>query len=214
MLLFECAGFARLYKISEQQVATIVFVCAFGFTLCTCYAYSKLLSSMADSNLFPKFLSTRTASANLPLNAICLGQLIAFVLSVIGLLCPSVTVSWPSIVGLFTFFTYIIQLVGFFSLRLKLDRFPREFSSPFGIIGGIYALVIFTIGTVTCIIDSYYSVVVVFVYLAMMSLYYQFKARHQQTFSNAEKLVMLPVHVEIKNANGERNSEFVVNCRR
>jgi amino acid transporter len=181
----------------------ITAISSFGFTICTCYAYSKLLSSMADSKLFPNFLSHRTSSGNLPLYALCFGQFVALILTIIGFMIPSITTAWPSIIGLFTFFTYVLQLIGFFSLRTKLNRFPREFSSPFGIIGAMYSLAVFIIGAITCIVDNYWCVIVAFIYVAIMSCYYECWARRRQTFSPAEKLVMLPVHAEIKNANGK-----------
>jgi amino acid transporter len=151
---------------------------------------------MADSKLFPNFLARRTKSANLPFYATCFGQFLAVLLSVFGFLFPASFKTWPSIISLFAFFTYGIQLIGFLSLKLKLNRFPREFSSPFGIPGALYALIVFVIGFIMCIVSNFYSIIVAVIYFLW--------ARHRQMFSAAEKLVMLPVHAEIKNANGKR----------
>jgi ethanolamine permease len=164
---------------------------------------------MADSKLFPSFLSTRTRAANLPLNASIFGQFLALLLSIFGYLFPdAAATTWPSLISLFAFFTYIVQLVGFFSLRVKLTRFEREFRSPFGVMGAMFSLLVFAIGIIASIVESYYSILVAVIYMGIMSAYYHFWARHSQTFSAAEKLVMLPVHAEIKNANGKPFAEF------
>jgi hypothetical protein len=47
------------------------------------------------------------------------------------------------------------------------------------------------------------------VYIVIPTVYYFVYARHQQTFSDAEKAVMLPAHAEVKNANGEFDFSFV-----
>jgi hypothetical protein len=66
--------------------------------------------------------------------------------------------------------------------------------------------VVFFTGFVACCVAYWYTIPVVLVYLGIVSAYYQLWARDRQTFSAEEKMVMLPAHVEIRDANGKMQS--------
>jgi ethanolamine permease len=196
-------GFNQLFHISDRAAACLVLAPDIGFSLCCCFAYSKLISSMSDSKLFPPLLSRRTRSSNMPVYAALCGQLLSVVFTVLVYVSESLIGFWPILIVAFAFLTYAIQLVGYISMQIKLASFEREFRSPFGIVGAVFALLVFVAGVVACCLAYWYTIPVVVVYFGILSTYYLLWARDRQTFSEDEKLVMLPAHVEIRDANGK-----------
>jgi ethanolamine permease len=199
-------GFHKLFRISDAGAEFLTLVPDIGFSLCACFAYSKLIVSMSDSKLFPSILSRRLQRSNMPIYAALVGQLLSILFTVVVYLFTSLIDFWPVLVVAFAFITYCIQLLGYISMQIKLTSFEREFRSPFGVYGAIYAFVVFFTGFVACCVAYWYTIPVVLVYLGIVSAYYQLWARDRQTFSAEEKMVMLPAHVEIRDANGKMQS--------
>jgi amino acid transporter len=181
----------------------------FGGGLTVCYAYSKLIAAMADSKLLPAILSRRTTGTAAPIYSLIFGQVIGLLFCVYAVLLSSDAMQWPNITAFCAFITYSIQMCGFVVMKTKLAHFKKEFSSPFGVAGGLFGLLVFVIGMFSCLIYHNKRLSIVAVYLILVSVYYGVYARHKQTFSNAEQLVVLPAHVEIRNANGEFLALFI-----
>jgi ethanolamine permease len=210
-------GFARVFNISQHQAVLLIIPIYFGHSMATFFALGKLIPSMADSNLLPKVLSRKLWRTRSPVYAMLAVLLFVMInlgaARLIGLRdMPAWTTISFMIVTMSGLITYCIQLVGFIELRVKLSRFPREFTSPFGVFWAIFAMLIFLLGIVSILmirVERTAIMAATGVYIVIPTVYYFVYARHQQTFSDAEKAVMLPAHAEVKNANGEFDFSFV-----
>jgi hypothetical protein len=156
--------------------------------------------AMSDSKLLPRTLRR-------PLYALLWGNLASLVSLIPAMVDVTFLLLWPCIIGIYALLSYCIQIYGFLILRLKLESLPREFRSPFGVAGAAYSFAVFLLGIVSglsCRAETMTTIVVIAVYLVVMSVYYHAYAKHAQTFSAAEKILVLPAHVVILNANGKR----------
>jgi ethanolamine permease len=169
----------------------------------------KLISAMADSKLFPSFLS-RQLSNQTRIYALLVGQFIGIIFVAFAVLDEHTVVLWPNLVAFCAFGTYVMQLLGFINMRMKLSHFSKQYTSPFGIAGACVTIIVFSVGIVSCLWFHAGQIEIVAGYICLASGYYYFFARHQQIFSEAEHAVMLPAHAEIRNANGKpANSNFI-----
>jgi ethanolamine permease len=175
----------------------------FGSCLTICYAYSKLIAAMADSKLLPPILSRRAFFSKVPIYAVILGQVLGLLFCVYGVLLPGDDIFWSNIIALTAFVTYAIQMCGFIVMRTKLSQFKKDFVSPFGVAGALFGLVVFIVGIFSCIFYHSSRLWIILVYLVLMSVYYWVQVRHKQTFSVAERSVVLPAHVAIRDINGK-----------
>lgn len=201
------AGFARIFGLPRRYAILVTQPMVFGFGLTACYSLSKLICSMADSRILPRILAKRFYASGVPVYALMTGSLA----SLLALLIPGrinrlLVFRFNNVIGVSAMTTYILQLIGFLVMRLKLSpsRFPREFSSPFGIIGAYYALTVCLLGLLSGLCfqpDSIATVAVVASVICIATVYYFMYAKDAQTFSELEKAVILPAHAEIRNAN-------------
>jgi ethanolamine permease len=206
-------GFAQIFKISRRQSLMLQVVGLFGFSTAVLYALSKLLASMADSKLLPKALGVRTVSTQVPVRALFTGSIFSIITLIVPLLGGrALVLLYPNIIVLCTALTYNIQMVGYIVLKLKLRQFKREFTSPFGVIGAVIVMLMCSLAGICCIAfhsGGITTAIVIAAFIGMVSALYWFYSRHRQTFSNTEKLVMLPAHAEIRNVNGKSHITLV-----
>jgi ethanolamine permease len=198
---------AQVFGLSRAHALSLELPGLFGMCLCTCYALSKLIVSMAESRLFPPYFAGRREKTGVPLRATVLGLVVALICLVVPAM---INVEWllnySNIIAILILLVDGTQLIGFIILRIKLSRFPRQFVSPFGICGALVALSAFALSVLSSIgfrADSPTSDTVILVYLAIVAAIYYFVGQHVQKFSAVEKAVMLPVHTEIKAVNGK-----------
>lgn len=195
-------GMAALFHVSEMVATAFQLVGVFAFAVGSCFSIGKLIAAMSDSGLFPSSFALRTRGAQSPIVGCIVGQVLNVGVCVVALVWDSSVAFWPNIICIFVFLTYIVQLVGFLVLRMKLNRFPRQFTSPVGIVGAIFALCVFVVGVLSILIFHNKDIYVLPILLFVMTGYYYGYAKRSQTFSVAEMVLMMPAHVEIKNVNG------------
>jgi ethanolamine permease len=207
LLLPLVPSMVRVLGTSRQGAILLQCVGIFGYAVCATYALSKLLVAMSESRLFPSYLCRQRRESGVSIRALCVGSgLGACSVFIPALIDRRILLLWPNIVGSFSLFTYLVQLVGYIILRIKLTQFPRYYSSPFGIVGAVFAMVVFGTGLIVSLSLRSERVVTVIVgatFLITASLYYKIVAQRKQVFSAIEKVVMLPGHAELRNANGE-----------
>ena len=92
-------------------------------------------------------------------------------------------------------------------MKTKYQNIDREFTSPVGIAGAVYAFLIYLLATISIIAfqnDDQVALISFVVTCASLSLYYYFFSRHTQTFSEDEKKIMFRVHVINYNTSGTK----------
>lgn len=211
-----CTGLATILHLRHRLAVLVFLPVLYGNALVTLYSFAKLLSAMADSRLFPRFLSFRvrktgtisSSTTGTPLNALLLAAIIAVAAVSIPLLVTERAIAiWSLVMNFFAFVTYVVQLVGYCVLQVKLQDLSRRFASPFGLGGAVFALVVFVFATLSTVLGPDRPVAtlqVSAVFVIFLLMHYFCFAMHSQTFSPAEKRVMMPAHVGIRNANGTR----------
>jgi amino acid transporter len=185
----------------------------FARAMATSFALGKLISSMAGSNLFARGLSRKMSNMDdCPIQALSTVTCVSLVLTYAyqwyqGGGQTSLVGTGLNLVLLMGLITYCIQLYGFMILRLKLSKIHSEFRSPVGLWGAAYSFLLFLVGMVSALFlpPRQCSIILVIAgtFITVITLYYFMYAKHVQTFSDAEKEVMLLAHAEIKNANGK-----------
>jgi amino acid transporter len=206
------AGLAKVFNISQHQAVLLLAPIYFARMMATCFALGKLISAMAGSRLFPRFLAKKVGADESPVPAL---SLVAFLGLTAGSLFlrmdvgkrAALAAGGASLACMCGLFTYCIQLFGYMVMRMKLSRIQSVFRSPFGVMGGVLSFGAFLVGMVSNQLVStplrnLNSIVVVSV-VALSTAYYCLYAKDVQTFSNAEREVLLLAHAEIKNANGK-----------
>jgi amino acid transporter len=185
----------------------------FARAMATSFALGKLISSMAGSNLFTRGLSRKLANMeDCPMQALSTVTCISLVVTCAyqwyqGGEFTSFAGTGLNLVLLLGLLTYCIQLYGFLIMRVKLGNIHSEFRSPLGLWGAAYSFLFFLVGMVSALFvpprQCSVILIVTGVFITVITLYYFMYAQHVQTFSDAEKEVMLIAHAEIKNANGK-----------
>lgn len=167
---------------------------AFGFV----FAFSKVLVSMSSSALFPKFLNWTCGKYKSPYTAILAGSLLSYILCLIVYFYPMLNNYLYNISILSAFIAYISQFIGFIIFKFKYSLQDRKFTSPLGIYGAVYGILVFTmaaIGVLAFQNDSGVSAIFITTLIALYTLYYFLYARKRQTFSAEEKKIFFPVHI-------------------
>jgi ethanolamine permease len=209
------SGLAKAFNITQHQAIVLVMPMYFGRMLATCYALGKLISAMAGSRLFPNILAKKVGSEETPVPALSVVSLFGLAVAItfqrtVGSKATSLAGSGINLVCMCGLITYCIQLFGFMVMRVKLSRIQSEFRSPFGVVGAVISFVIFLVGIGSAqLVPTPLRNMNNFVVLSFMALptaYYFWYAKGVQSFSNAEKEVLLLAHAEIKNANGNNCS--------
>ena len=118
---------------------------AFGFI----YSYGKLIVSMSESKLLPRFLRRRYSKTSSPYWALITGSVIGLCLLILIHNEPSIGSKLFNVCILSAFTAYSAQCVGYIQMHTKYDNIPREFRSPLGIYGAVYSLIVWVIAAVS-----------------------------------------------------------------
>jgi ethanolamine permease len=197
----------QIFGISHRNAYWLELPGTFGYCVCVCYTLSKLISSMAESRIFPLYFSVRRKKTNVPMRAMILG----LVLGVVVIIIPAVIDftwlgQWANMLSITVSIVNSSQLIGFAILRIKLLKFVRDFVSPFGLSGMFLPQAAFALSCLSSVAfrrNGPISDCFVGIYLIIVSVVYYCGGRYYQQFSAEEKELMLPVHAEILTANGK-----------
>jgi ethanolamine permease len=198
-------GFSKIFGLTRRRSVLLMMPGVYGYCLCMSYALSKLIASMAESHLFPVYFAKRIKTTNMPMRAMLLGLLLSIISLISTIINGRRTATWPNIIAILLFTVDGTQLVGFVVLKIKLARFKPYFVSPLGLHGAYLSFAAFAPALLCCMAFramSQFSCLVIAVYLLLASGLYYCVGQHFQEFAQMERDVMLPVHAEIKTANG------------
>lgn len=81
-------------------------------------------------------------------------------------------------------------------MKVKMNKLKRQFHSPFGIAGAVFAGLVFLIGIISILgfQDDKYALIAFTVLLFFFSIYYQF-IKKGQTLNPEEEKIMFVAHV-------------------
>lgn len=206
------AGLGNIFHLRHRLAILILLPILYGNALVSLYGFAKLVGAMAESKLVPKILARKYWRTKTNIFALLLACIISiFAIAILSSISDHLFVTWSFVMNFFAFFTYIVQLIGYCILQVKLCEIPRDYESPFGLWGAIFAICVFLLAIASTLAGKVRVVVtfeVAAVCFGILTLYYYFYAMQAQTFSEAERKVMLPAHVHIRNANGKMLFEW------
>ena len=188
------SGFSKIFRISPVLATALsvpaTYATAYGFI----FGASRIMIAMAKSGLYPPIMKQTYGKFSTPYVAILIGSLIGYIVCMIIYFYPVVQRYIFNICILSALTGYISQLIGYIIFTVKYGNREREFRSPFGIPGAVYALIIFTlafIGIVGFQDDNSVSFIIYLILLTMYSIYYLLYAKKRQDFSPDERFIYL-----------------------
>ena len=191
-------GFQLMFNTTSKMILILsipaTFATAYGFV----YSFSKMISAMGESKLWPDIFSWKHPTTDAPYIAIMFGCLLSFLACVASEYNPTFSATLFNVCILAGFVAYISQCYGYIMLQTKYSNLPREFRSPFGILGAVFAMCVFTLGII-CVIffqqDNYLAVSIYACILGFLSIYYFVYASGRQTISEEERKILFVTHV-------------------
>lgn len=196
-------GFTRMFHLTEAQAIVFTlpatYATAFGFI----YSYGKLMSAMAESRLYPSFLANKYKGA--PYASMLVGSVIGYLLCALQYAVPSVASHMYDICILGAYFSYIAQCVGYIFMRTKFSNIKRDWRSPLGIGGAVFAIFVWLLSALSVMgfaNDGQFALIAFVVVMAVGSAYYFLYANSRQQFSADEKKILFIAH--IINFNGTK----------
>ena len=159
--------------------------------------FTKLLGAMGESKLLPRLFCWKDSNGQF-IFARWFGLMMCLVINLLSVFVVDAVTVFQLLFCLNAFAYWIAQLIGFIVLRMIMVRRHREFQSPLGIGGALYALLIFGLGFISSAALQPHSLesIVVFVSLTVCATaYYLFVGKWSQTFSDEEKAIMFDAHI-------------------
>jgi ethanolamine permease len=192
-------GYRDIFGISHEKATLLALLPAYGSGISCVFGCGKLTSAMASSRIFPAVF-TRRLLDNAPVYALCVSSCVGFgvILVIRRYFHNSLSVFYNATLVL-ACIIYVPQCVGLIVLRRKMENVPRNYRSPVGIPGAVYAIIMFVIGIIACFFfqdDKYSTLYMFLIFVAVLSLYYVTFVRYRQTFSAEEREVMFVAHVQ------------------
>ena len=158
---------------------------AWGFVV----PLGTLLSSLATSNLLPSFFMLRGAKS--PRRGIIIGCFLGYIICLIGFYVPAFSAALQPIAIASAMMCYFSSLLAFYKLRTTFGMLPREYTSPYGLIGAAYCFCVFVLVFVSTVFfqgDPTHTCLISLIgIMGVLSLYYFCFAKHDQTFSKDEQ---------------------------
>ncbi|KAF0694942.1 Aste57867_14221 [Aphanomyces stellatus] len=190
-------GFTRIFNISDSAATMLAvpatFATAQGFML----AYSHIIMAMAGSKLLPTPCAARHPTLHTPLHALLAGSVLSFALCFVVSTWSLGTLVFN--VGMFFgYMSYTAQCLGYIFLKRRHKSMTREFTSPVGVPGAIFAITVWLINLFSIIGfqgDLHVAFGVAMSIILLCSIYYHRFVKFRQSFSDEEQKLMLFVHI-------------------
>lgn len=190
-------GFKLMFGISDRFSTILslpaLYATAFGFM----FSYGRQLRSMGDSGILNQNLKKVWKERSVPHTALLVGSGVGLLVCIIVYLLPVFGDELYNICMLGAFNAYFAQLFSYIVLSTVMDTIPREFNSPFGVIGAVYAFIVFFFAEIGIIFfqRTYLAISVFLVYCCFVTFYYFLVVKNRQFFSHEEQRVLFHAHL-------------------
>lgn len=191
-------NFSRIFNCSRSTADVILlpglFATAFGFI----FAYGRLIHALACSRLLPVCLTQVNMKTDAPQTAILAGSLVSLCVCILVYCFPLLERYLFNLCILAGFLTYCSQCIGYIAFQTVYRDVRRQYRSPFGIFGAIYAAIVFTCGIISVVFlqrDHRIAFATYFVISFLVSIYYFTVVEQRQQLSVEEERVLLSLHV-------------------
>lgn len=196
-------GFASAFNITPRAATAFAlpgtFLTAFGFL----FSFGRVVHSAAESKLLPHFLTYSLADGKKPYTALITGCVIAFMLEFVFLyISPYYRDTYIAFLAACRCIIFVSLLVSFIYFRRSFGHLPRGFSSPLGIYGAVYGIIIFGFGVIAVVVivaqsspDLWGALPVLGGYLLVTGVPYFAYVRYNQYYSKEEQSILFSVYV-------------------
>ncbi|OQR89085.1 Amino Acid-Polyamine-Organocation (APC) Family [Achlya hypogyna] len=189
-------GFMAMFGISDEHATLLAIPTSFGTTYGFVFAYTKLLTAVASSNLISPYFQMRFFQNQTPAISLVTGAVLAYLLCS---MCFPATTNVPyNVCMLSATVAYSTQCYGYIYLKRNFGHLERKYTSPLGVPGAVFSMVVWLVIIVSIAFfqDDNGAAVVTFVALeVVLVLYYHYYAKHSQIFSEEERKILFVTHV-------------------
>ena len=190
-------GYMLLLDINIKKAIALtvvpIYTSGFGFT----YYYASQMRAMGKSGLVNTWLGYDMPYLNTPVNALLFGAAIGFLVGCrYQYLDPIKYESLFHINLIGAVCVYFTQFISFIVFRWYYPTIKREFTSPLGIYGAVYGIVLFIPVFVALVaLETSIMIMAFVVYVIALTMYYVLVVRHRQMFSEEEKTVLFKAYL-------------------
>jgi ethanolamine permease len=199
------SAFENTFDVTDKMITVLAFFSYLAAVSIYVYGFAKQMRALGSSKLLPAPFAWTIEGTKIPYMSLIIGCSIGYALLLLSYFRGQIYSGADSIPSglylggyLFTYFSFILILISFIVFRVKYYNLKREFTSPLGIMGAVYAIggFLMLLYILTRYTSKVYTYVIIFCcFSAIMSLYYYFFARHRQTFSEEEQRIMFVVYL-------------------
>lgn len=156
------------------------------------FAYGRQLYSLSRAGYFPRWLSVTHSTRKTPHRALLAGGVIGYGVALWIHLLPNDHPVGAVLLNMAVFgavISYLLQMLSFVLLRIRLPNIERPYRSPFGIAGAVVAgaIALTTLGALFVVDPAYRNVVIgAALWYALGLVYFAVHARHHLVYSPEE----------------------------
>jgi ethanolamine permease len=198
-------GFINTFPDVTERIATVfAFIPLLATVSIYVFGFAKQMKALGNSKLLPSAFGWTIDGTKVPYVSLLVGCAMSFTLCMICYFRVEYypLSALPAILYLTgyicTYSSFIIVMVSFIVFRVKYYNLKREFTSPFGIVGAVYAMcgflfLLYILFNYT--VQDYTYIKIYGSLVGITTFYYYFFARNWQTFSEEEQKVMFVVYL-------------------
>ena len=139
-------GYARIFNCSQRQAVIVSFPASFAAAYGRMFAYGRQISSMGKSGMLHPFFGKDLESRHTPFNGLVLDSVLGYGMCLLAYFQKSIQFTEMlkfALLGSFT--SFVAQLCSFIMFQGTFSNIRREFISPAGIPGAVYAIIWFVL---------------------------------------------------------------------
>ncbi len=160
------------------------------------FAYGRQIYSLSRAGYFPRLLSLTAPRRKTPHVALIVGALLGFTVALTVHLLPKEHPVGAVLLNMAVFgavIAYVMQMLSFILLRLRLPQLERPFRSPLGIAGAAIAMLIAVVTLIALFLHSSgyrLGVLGAAVWFGLGILYFALWGRHRLVYAPEEQFAM------------------------
>ena len=168
----------------------------------------KLMESLSASNLLPRFFMLQGAKDHRP--GVVVASIVGFIINLIGFYSDTFNTALQNIAIASAIFAYFANIIAYMKMATTFKQIERDFRSPFGVVGAVFALIMFTLVLISTLffqddgfmggVSDYTTLKAMAIIIVFLTTYYYAFVVGTQKFSNAEQKTVFRLHVFVFNS--------------
>ena len=133
-----------------------------------------------------------------------------FIINLIGFYSETFNIALQNIAIASAIFAYFANIIAYIKMATIFKQIERDFRSPFGLVGAVFALVVFTLVLISTLffqpdgfmggVADYTTLKAMAIIIVFLTMYYYAFVVGTQKFSNAEQKTVFRLHVFVFNS--------------